>query len=791
MPNISIAMKKIILVILIQLSAFVGGAQNLSNTIKGKVLDAQSGSGLPGAYIVLLGSEPLKGAQSDTEGIFRLSQVPLGRHTVRVSSVGYGEQIIPNVLVTAGKEVILEIRLIEQVINANEVVVKARRNEDVLNNEFGTLSARTFDIENTRRFAGSRNDPSRMASNFAGVVGNNDGRNDIVIRGNSPTGLLWRLEGIDIPNPSHYGALGATGGPVTILNNNVLAQSDFFTGAFPAMYGNALSGVFDLQLRTGNRDKREYTGQVGFNGFELGAEGPITKNGKATYLAHYRYSVMGLVNKLGLSMGTGNSVPEYQDLSFKIDIPTKRQGSRWNIYGVGGTSEISFKGDLKDTSSLYNDAWSDLFNKAKMGVAGVSYQHYFNEKTYLKTTLAISGSVFETKIDSLNDDRQPFNKYRDKSGTGRITFSSVYNKKLNAKHLFSAGVYLNKLYYNLLDSIYSEKRYRTARDENGGTELFQAYAQWQYKPVNELTINGGAHFTYLNLNEKYAVEPRLGIRYDLPARQAISVAGSMNSQIQPIQLYFYKTRNTDGSYTQTNRDLGLTKSYQLVAGYEKFFGGDIKLKTEAYYQYLYDVPVESFPSSVSVLNLGASFAAPDVDSLVNHGKGRNYGLEVTLEKTFSRGYYFLATVSLYNSKYTGSDKVWRNSAFNGQYVGNLLGGKEWKINEKNSFSADLKLALAGGRPYIPVDLEKSRETGWEVTDKNRSYEDRLKSYFRIDLKLTYKQNGKKMAQEWFIDFQNVTNTKNIFSKYYDARTQKIKTSYQVGFYPNFNYRIEF
>jgi len=177
--------------------------------------------------------------------------------------------------------------------------------------------------------------------------------------------------------------------------------------------------------------------------------------------------------------------------------------------------------------------------------------------------------------------------------------------------------------------------------------------------------------------------------------------------------------------------------------------------------------------------------------LVNHGKGRNYGLELTLEKTFSRGYYFLATVSLYNSKYTGSDKVWRNSAFNGQYVGNLLGGKEWKINEKNSFSADLKLALAGGRPYIPVDLEKSRETGWEVTDKNRSYEDRLKSYFRIDLKLTYKQNGKKMAQEWFIDFQNVTNTKNIFSKYYDARTQKIKTSYQVGFYPNFNYRIEF
>jgi hypothetical protein len=281
------------------------------------------------------------------------------------------------------------------------VTVKAGRNQDVLNNEFGALSARTFDVENTRRFAGSRNDPSRMAANFAGVVGNNDARNDSVIRGNSPTGLLWRLEGIDIPNPSHYGALGATGGPVTILNNNVLSQSDFFTGAFSATYGNALSGVFDLQLKTGNRDKREYTGQVGFNGFELEAEGPFKKRKKETYLAHYRYLVMGLVQKLGISMGTGSSVPNYQDLSFKIDIPTKKAGSRWSM------PKICFR-----------------------------------------------------------------------------------------------AVYFHRLSYDLLDSTYSNKIYRRLRDENGGTELFQAYGQWQYKPLNELTINGGLHFTYFNLNKK-------------------------------------------------------------------------------------------------------------------------------------------------------------------------------------------------------------------------------------------------------------------------------------------------
>lgn len=790
-PHHFIVMKKIILTTLLQLCFYAGWSQTLSNTVKGKILDAQSGSALPGANIILMGSEPLVGTQSDPEGIFRLPLVPLGRQTLKVTSIGYCEQIVPNVLVTAGKEVNLEIRLVEQVINAEEITVKAGRNQDVLNNEFGTLSARTFDVENTRRFAGSRNDPARMAANFAGVVGNNDARNDIVIRGNSPTGLLWRLEGIDIPNPSHYGALGATGGPVTILNNNVLSQSDFFTGAFPATYGNALSGVFDLQLKTGNRDKREYTGQVGFNGFELGAEGPFKKGKKATYLAHYRYSVMGLVQKLGISMGTGSSVPNYQDLSFKIDIPTKKAGSRWSMYGVGGTSDISFKGDLKDTANLYSDPYNNLVNKAKMGVAGVSYLHYFNEKTFLKTSLAVSGSVFETQIDSLNDERQPFNRYRDKSSLGRITFSSIYNKKLNAKNLFSGGVYFHRLSYDLLDSTYSNKIYRRLRDENGGTELFQVYGQWQYKPLNELTINGGLHFTYFNLNKKNAVEPRLGIRYDLPSRQAISFAAGMNSQIQPIQLYFYKTRNADGSFTQTNMDLDLTKSYQFVGGYERYFGDNVKLKTEVYYQHLYDVPVEKFPSTISVLNLGATFSAPDVDSLVNDGEGQNYGLEITLERNFNKGYYFLTTVSLYESRYQGSDKIWRNTAFNGRYVANVLGGKEWKFNEKHSVAIDFKVALAGGRPHVPVNLQKSIETGWEITDKSRSYENRYKSYFRTDLKLTYRQNGKRMAQEWFLDIQNVSNTKNIFSKSFDVRTGKIKTMYQTGLYPNFNYRIEF
>ncbi|WP_247235436.1 TonB-dependent receptor [Telluribacter sp. SYSU D00476] len=767
-------------------------AQTSTQTIKGTVTDAQTGSSLPGATILLLNSEPLKGTTSDGEGTFRLTAVPLGRQTLKVTYLGYGEQTVPNVLVTAGKEVVLDIRLQEQVITGQEVTIKARRDPDGLNNEFGTLSARTFNIENTRRFAGSRNDPSRMAANFAGVVGNNDSRNDIVIRGNSPTGLLWRLEGVDIPNPSHFGALGATGGPVSMLNNNLLAQSDFFTGAFPAMYGNALGGAFDLQLRTGNRDKREYTGQIGFNGFEAGLEGPFVKGKKGTYLVHYRYSVLSVVHKLGLSTGTGSNVPNYQDLSFKVDLPTRRTGSRWTLFGVGGTSHIAFKGELKDTANFYNDPYNNLYNKARMGVAGASYTHYFNEKTYLKTTLAATSSQFGVQIDSLNDARQAIPSYRDASSQGRLTLTSQFTRKLSARHLFSAGVFAHQLFYGLTDSVYVyNEGFRTLRDERGSTQLAQAYAQWQYKPSNRLTLNSGLHGTYFLLNTTYAIEPRLAARYELPARQVVSVGASLNSQLQPIQLYFYKTQVAPGRYVQTNRSLDLTRSAQGVAGYERSFGHNIRLKAEAYYQYLYHVPVEQRLSSLSILNYGATFAAPNVDSLVNTGKGKNYGLELTLERSFDRGYYFLTTLSLYESRYRGSDQVWRQTAYNGRYIANALVGKEWKLGDTRSLSLDTRMTRAGGRPYTPFDLSRSVAEGKPIYDDTRAFESRFKDYLRVDLKITFRHNGRHLTQEWFVDLQNLTNARNVFNHSFDSRSGQVRTQYQMGFFPNFNYRIEF
>lgn len=785
-------MKKLLYCLPLLVIALPSLAQTLTQTMKGRVVDAQSGAGLPGATVLLAQTTPLKGTTTDTEGNFNLSNVAVGRQSLQISFMGYRTQTIPNVLVTSGKEVVLTISLQEDVLIGQEVTVKVKRDQSLLNNEFGTLSARTFDVEQTRRFAGGRNDPARMAANFAGVVGNNDSRNDIVIRGNSPLGLLWRLEGVDMPNPNHYGPLGGTGGPVTILNNNTLAKSDFFTGAFPAQYGNGISGVFDLQLRNGNSTRREYTGQIGFNGFEAGLEGPFVPGKRATFLIHYRYSVLSVVKKLGVNFGTGSAVPNFHDLTFKIDVPTHRPGSRFTLFGIGGQSNINFIADPKDTTNFYNNGTTNDYNKASVGIVGSSYTHFVNDRTSLKLTLAASGNTFRVIDDTLNTEFVAHPFYRDHSSQSRLSAIVQYNQKFNARHTVAAGLSFHQLFFNFADSVFYQRRvWKPIYSAHETAGLAQAFVQWQFRPTNRLTLNTGLHGDFFTLNGTAALEPRLGLRYEVAPRQTLSFHTGLNSQLQPLQLYFKQTRISDTRLIETNRKLSFTRSFQTVAGYETTIGDNIRLKAESYFQYLYNVPVEQRPSWQSGLNFGAGLNNVVTDSLTNAGLGRNYGLELTAERTFSDGYYFLATASLYEAKYRGSDKVWRNTAFNGRYAANFLLGREFRLSERNTLSLDTRISLAGGRHYTPIDLAASARKNETVYLDNQAFSQKYRDYFRTDVKITYRHNGRRLTQEWLLDLQNVTGAKNIYTQSYDTRSHRIRTMYQLGFFPNVNYRIEF
>ncbi len=769
-------------------------AQNYLQTIRGRVVDKQSQVPLPGASVVVLDSVKLLGTATNEEGIFKLTGVHVGRQQIKISYLGYQEIVIPVIVIT-GKETVVDIELEESVVLGKEVVISAESDKSQTLNEMATVSARSFTVEDTRKYAGSRNDPARMAANFAGVTEANDARNDIIIRGNSPVGLLYRLDGVDIPNPSHFGNLGSTGGPINILNNNVLDRSDFFTGAFPAEYGNAMSGVFDLRMRHGNNEKREYMAQVGFNGIEVGLEGPFSKKHKASYLVNYRYSVLALVALFGVDFGSGGALPLYQDVSFKFHFPAKKTGV-FSLFGVGGTSYIELlesKGKKDDT---YASGGSDNYFGSRMGAVGFSHTFFFSEKAFSKLVIAVSGTGNKIKDDSLSTlDGTPIPSYRNNSSQTKLTLNYSVNKKFSAKNTVKTGFIVDRYGFNFIDStLVDGTHFMTLRNFNGNSFLLQAYMQWQHRFTDNLSLTSGVHYQQFFLNNSYAVEPRIGLKWDMGKGNALSFGAGYHSQVQMLQTYFVKTELTDGIFVQTNKNMGLSQSKQVVLAYDNTALKNLRFKVETYFQYLNKLPVEQRSSYYSLVNTGANFDTPDTDSLVNKGTGYNYGLEFTAEKFYSKGWYSLFTASLYESKYKGSDGILRNTAFAGNYTVNFLGGKEFNVSKKKqnkTVGFDIKLTYAGGKRFIPVNLDSSIATGSSVYYYDQTYNNKLKDYFRLDFKISFKSNGKKVTHECFIDLQNILNRKNIFRKEYDQRKQEITTSYQFGIFPTAMYRVLF
>lgn len=770
--------------------------------IRGQVIDKDSRYPIIGANVVLLNTDSVIGTVTDENGYFKLN-VNIGRVSLRVTYIGYKDGGVNDVLAISGKETQVTIELEEKVSELNEVVISGTKDGEA-KNEFAVISARSFDVEQTSRFSGNRNDPSRMASNFAGVSGANDARNDIIIRGNSPMGMLWRLEGVDIPSPNHFAAFGSTGGPVSMLNNNTLSRGDFITSAFPAEYGNALSGVFDLGLRNGNKDKYEFMGQVGFNGFEAGAEGPFAKKkSQASFLINYRYSTLAFFKLLKANFGTGTAVPEYQDLTFKVDVPTKKAGV-FRFWGLGGLSKIELLGHVVDLSkpqnNLYGNENIDLYNKVQTGMFGFSHTYFFNSKTYYKVMAAASHQTQRADIDSINPDNREEIVRTNKVNLRQNKYSLhvMGNTKLDARNTVTEGVMVNVYDLKFADSVLYQSAFIPAKAGKGYSALVEAYVMWKHKFTEQLSLNAGMHAQYFSLSGSFAPEPRLGFKYQFRENQSFSIGYGLHSQIQPLPTYYNYQATPGGTNTPTNLGMDFTRSQHLVVGYDLVFKKDFRLKAEAYAQYIDRVPVEKTPSSFSMLNSGADFATPNNTNLVNNGRGYNYGLELTMEKFFSKGYYFLVTASLFQSKYQGSDKVWRNTAFNGLYVVNALGGYEYRFagkkdkkNKRFTVAIDTKLTGAGGRYYTPIDLVASDAQNQEVRIDSMAYSEKYPDYFRWDLKISFRVSMKRITQEFSTDFQNVVNMKNIFRKVYNPRTNSLNNEYQQGLFILPQYRILF
>ncbi|MEQ9467602.1 MAG: carboxypeptidase-like regulatory domain-containing protein [Ekhidna sp.] len=796
--------KAILITILGILTSIVSFAQN--QTVKGIILDAQAEYALIGATIQLVGSDPIQGAVADVNGEFRIENVPVGRQTFAVTYIGYKSITLPNVLVTSGKEVILRVLLEESVEKLEEVVVTASADKDLPINDLAKVSARTFSLEEVTRFSGGRNDVAKLATSFAGVNATNDARNDIVVRGNSPIGLLWRIEGIPIATTNHFATQGTTGGPVNALNTNLLRTSDFLTGAFPAEYGNANAAVFDVFFRNGNTDKFEFTGQMSaFSGLEFMAEGPISKKNNSSFVTSYRYGIASLA-------ATGTSaIPYYQDLSFKANLGDTKIG-RFELFGLGGKSSIDFLGDEIDENDLFADPSQDAFVENELGLIGLAHTLRLSQNTYLKTSFGASTNYNQYEQDNrmLDANDELIGKYRAtnvRNRENRYTATTTLNTKFNARWSMRAGI-LNEI-YDL--KFFVEDRddrvsipdnnndgvpdyFLTSTDVDESYSLLQTYGQAEYKLTDNLSTTFGLHAQYHEFMDDFILEPRAAISWQQTPIQRWSIAYGLHGQAIPAPILFYQEEVSPGTTERTNDNLGFMKAHHFVLGMDRNLAPDWRLKTEVYYQKVFDVPVEQTPSSYSVLNEGNDFIFEEKGSLVNDGTGFNYGVEATLEKFFSRNYYMLLTTSIFDSQYEGSDGIQRNTVFNNNYVLNVLFGKEWKFgaNKQNAWTFDTKLTTSGGRPYTPIDLTATRDNlGREVRMEDVAFSQRYDEYFRWDMKVGVRLNRPKVSHQFFVDFQNVTNRKNEFIRRYNPVTDRINVVEQIGFFPDLMYRIQF
>lgn len=771
--------------------------QNNTQIIRGLVKDLQSEYPLPGVHIVVKNTEGMQigGGTSIENGQFTIKDIPIGRVHVFFSSIGYAPTFQENILVTSGKQTVLEVKMQESIISLEDITLTAKRDKTESVNEMAIVSVRGFSTDEAFRYAGSRQDPARMAMNFAGVSGNSDARNDIIIRGNSPTGLLWRLEGLDIPSPNHFSSLGSTGGAVSMLNNNTLSNSDFYSAAFPSEYGNALSGVFDLSMRTGNPEDHEFTGQIAFNGFEFGAEGPLGSG--ATYILNARYSVLSVFSKLGIDLGVGSAVPNYMDYTLKVDIPTQNAG-KISIFSIGGQSDIFLKGsDLSEKDVLVNfgDFSRDIKNDNHTLITGVSHFLFLDKNTSIKNTIGFSTSRFDAFIEDITRDQNYKVIRKDASinstsRQNRITWHSRFSKKINASTDFKIGVIADR-YDVLLFTELLNNRNKKELDFNGNTYLAQAYLSWKQILGDFTYVIGGRYQKFFLNDNSESWEPRLSLQYTLTPTNTVSIGYGSHSQLQPVTTYFFQKTDQQGNTSKPNESLGFTKSYQLVIGYDYRINRNFRLKVEAYQQWLREVPIHTYSSSFSMLNYGLDTALPIVLDLTNQGTGTNRGIEITLERFFYDSYYFLITQSLYESTYKGSDNVLRSTAFNGNYNFNALFGKEFEISPEMNFSVDLNYTKSGGRRYTPIDLEASKKTGISVNDESQTFAKSFDAYERLDVRFGFTWNWAGFTQEWALDIQNILNMNNDWERVYDHSRKQIVTTKQLGILPVFLYRITF
>jgi len=759
-------------------------AQNLTQVLKGKVQDESSGLPIPFATIMVKNTLPILGTISGSDGLYILKNVPVGRYDIEIRCIGYEPALIREVLITTGKQAEENISLREAILSIDEIEIKPKTNKEQPLNQMALVSSRMLSVEEAKRYAGGFDDPARLASSFAGVA-SNIGNNGIIVRGNAPHMLSWRLEGVEIPNPNHFADMSAFGaGGITALSSQLLANSDFYTGAFPAEYGNATSGVFDIFMRNGNFSHREHTFQIGLIGLDFASEGPFSKKRNSLYLLNYRYSTLSLVTPLLPADAEGTN---YQDLAFKLNFPTKKTGT-FSLWGIG----------LKDRSGSVAETEPALWNYHQdrqtqdvnqyMGACGLSHKLFLGNSTCLQTTLATNGSGLDLVTDEYIHPGQYFRKDQIRNFSQNFVLTGFLNHKFSNVHTNRTGYIITLLNYDLLikNAQNPESLLQTTVNQSGRSLFLSGYTSSQLRFSQDLTTTIGIHLQCFLLNRNFTLEPRGALKWQINNANSAGLAFGSHSRLERLNIYFIQDKNG----MPVNGNLGFSKAHHLVLNYDWSVLKNTRLKLEPYYQWLTNLPV-SPDNSFALINQKDDWFISQ--PLSNKGKGRNLGIDLTLEQFINNGFYYLITASVFDSKYRGGDGIWRNTRYNRNYLINLLTGKEWKTGKQkqNIFSLNGRLSFQGGDRIIPVDYIASEIENEIVLNENLAFRDKLDPTLVFHFTSNYRINKSRYTSTWSLQVINATGVKEFYGFRRNLKTGTIEANKEAIVVPNISYKIEF
>ncbi|MEK6781506.1 MAG: carboxypeptidase regulatory-like domain-containing protein [Bacteroidota bacterium] len=747
-------------------------AQELGQTISGNIKDQISQKPLVSASVSIFKSDQLVGGSVvDSLGNFSIQNVAPGRYKLLVSFTGFAS-FEDELLVISGKESIVTVDLLESSTVLKEVEVKANRTE-------GIAGVTSISMEKSMRVPANFFDPIRMATSYPGVVAASDQSNSIVVKGYSPNGLLWRLQGLDIVSPNHLGNAGtfsdkpaANGGGVNVLSAQLLDRTDFYSGALPANYGNALSGVMDLKLRTGNKNKMQYTAQASLIGLDIAAEGPIDKNKRTSFVANYRYSTVGLLSQMGVDFG--DEAINFQDFSFHLDHQQKNDGNL-SVFGFGGLSSTIFNAKPDSVWEEEKDRY-DIDYEGK--VYGIGFVNQFKSRDRLNLSLggSLSGQTQERNAQS---EVVPYPYiYTDQYANNKVLFSSFLKSlyKLGQKGNLEMGIMVNyldnKLVSTTVTPLYFETFYPSINGKVSGI-MWQPYSTWSQRFGTSWKLNAGIRYVNFSYNKASSFEPRVSLAHYFPKGE-ITLSYGLTGQWQQIQTYLQFG----------NQNLELTKAHQFSTEFKYTFTRDLKLVSNIYYHQVYNVPGRPFELTYSTLNQLEDFSRSD---LQNIGKGLNYGIEAYIEKKYYSQIYFMLSGSLYQSQY---NVVGYFTRFSGRFTSSFLTGKEWQ-KKRNTFGLNTRILYLGGLREAPIDAPLSALVGSTQYNYQNGYTVQLSDYFRADLRLSWRKNKPGYTRTFALDIQNLLNTQNVAYHYYDTFLQAITTKYQLGIIPVLVYRVEF